>query len=186
MNRHNYLISLETASKFPLQQAQLGIRNGLSDVHRRQQVSLLTVNIGDACERHPLVDGNALALNPSQLRQRTFWRSAVACGLQALAHHAVQNQRHKANTGVSANALRQSVIDRRNLNLGFEHPKAPLDVGQALVALHDLGRFDVRYVGHQQQLAVHHLGAGQCLGIDVEVEKIRLKVDLERIGNSTA
>ena len=68
-NRHNYLISLETVSKFPLQQAQLGIRNGLSDVHRRQQVSLLTVNVGDACDRHPLVNGNALALNPSQLRQ---------------------------------------------------------------------------------------------------------------------
>mgnify|MGYP003452491912 CR=1 FL=1 len=46
--RAKCLISLETASKFPLQQAQLGIRHGLSDVHRRQQVSLLAVDIGDA------------------------------------------------------------------------------------------------------------------------------------------
>ena len=46
--RAKYLISLETASKFPLQQAQLRIRHGLSDVHRRQQVGLLAVNIGDA------------------------------------------------------------------------------------------------------------------------------------------
>jgi hypothetical protein len=42
------LISLETAQKFPLQQAQLRIRHGLSDVHRRQQVSLLSMDIGDA------------------------------------------------------------------------------------------------------------------------------------------
>ena len=46
--RAKCLISLETAQKFPLQQAQLRIRHGLSDVHRRQQVSLLAVNIGDA------------------------------------------------------------------------------------------------------------------------------------------
>lgn len=42
------LISLETAQKFPLQQAQLRIRHGLSDVHCRQQVGLLAVDIGDA------------------------------------------------------------------------------------------------------------------------------------------
>ena len=46
--RAKCLISLETVQKFPLQQAQLRIRHGLSDVHRRQQVSLLAVNIGDA------------------------------------------------------------------------------------------------------------------------------------------
>ena len=46
--RAKCLISLETASKFPLQQAQLRIRHGLSDVQRRQQVGLLAVNVGDA------------------------------------------------------------------------------------------------------------------------------------------
>ena len=46
--RAKFLISLETAQKFPLQQAQLGIRYGLSDVHRRKQIGLLAVNIGDA------------------------------------------------------------------------------------------------------------------------------------------
>lgn len=46
--RANCLISLETVQKFPLQQAQLRIRHGLSDIHRRQQVSLLAVDIGDA------------------------------------------------------------------------------------------------------------------------------------------
>ena len=46
--RAKCLISIETASKFPLQQAQLRIRHGLSDVHRRQQVGLLAVNVGDA------------------------------------------------------------------------------------------------------------------------------------------
>jgi hypothetical protein len=46
--RAKCLISLETVQKFPLQQAQLRIRHGLSDVHRRQQVSLLAVDIGDA------------------------------------------------------------------------------------------------------------------------------------------
>ena len=46
--RAKCLISLETISKFPLQQAQLRIRHGLSDLHRRQQVGLLAVDIGDA------------------------------------------------------------------------------------------------------------------------------------------
>ena len=46
--RAKCLISLETAQKFPLQQAQLRIRHGLSDVHRRKQIGLLAVNIGDA------------------------------------------------------------------------------------------------------------------------------------------
>ncbi|MDG0834797.1 restriction endonuclease, partial [Pelomonas saccharophila] len=42
--------------------------------------------------------------------------------------------------------LRQTMEDRRDLDLGLQHPEAPLDVGQALVALEHLLRrhvFDV-------------------------------------------
>ena len=60
-----------------------------------------------------------------------------------------------------ADALRQPVVDRPDLNLGLQDPKATLYVGQRLVALNDfLGR-EIGCVGHQQQLAIHQTRMGQ-------------------------
>ena len=51
---------MATASKFSLKQTQLGIRNGHSDAHRRQQVGLLDLNRGDIRKRNTLVNSNPL------------------------------------------------------------------------------------------------------------------------------
>ncbi len=47
----------------------------------------------------------------------------MAGGLQALAHHAIQDQRHEADAGMGLDALGQPVEHRRNLDLRLEHLK---------------------------------------------------------------
>ena len=75
-----------------------------------EAADLIAVDVGDTADRHPLVDADALALDPAKLRQGHFWRGAMAGGLQALAHHAIQDQGHETDAGVSTNTLRQAVI----------------------------------------------------------------------------
>jgi hypothetical protein len=40
----------------------------------------------------------------------------------------VQYQRQETDQGVSADALGKPVVDRRDLDLGLEHPEAALDI----------------------------------------------------------
>lgn len=51
--------------------------------------------------------------------------------LQALAHHPVEDQGREARARLGADALGQAVEHRRDLDLGFLHLEAALDVGQA-------------------------------------------------------
>ena len=63
-------------------------------------------------------------------------------------------------------ALGQAVVHRPDLDFRLEHPEAPLDVSERLVALHHLGGRQVRRVGHQQQFAVHQARVRQSPFID--------------------
>ncbi len=83
---------------------------------------------------------------------------------------------------MSANALGQPMEHWRNLDLGLKHLEAPLDVGQALVAIHDIDGLEVRHIRDQQQLAIHHLRTGQGLGVDVVGEEVGLQIDLDDLG----
>lgn len=60
-------------------------------------------------------------------------------GYEALSHQAAEDQGHEADEGMGTDALVQAGVVRRDPDLALEHPNLPLDVGQALVVLHDLG-----------------------------------------------
>jgi hypothetical protein len=165
--------------KLPLQQTQLGTCGGVLDVEGGQQVRLFAVNAGDAGDRHALVDGEALTLDATQLVHDGLGRSGMPNELQALARHAVQDQGRGADASVGADMLRQTVEHQRDLDLGFLHIQAVLDVGEALVTLHDSPGLEIGHVGHQEHLAVHRLGALQSHLGDVIGEEIGLRVDFD-------
>jgi len=140
------------------------------------------VDGGDAGDGLGAVDAHVVTLDAAQLLQRGLGRQGAAGQPQALAHHPVQHQRHEADAGVRADALGQPVEHRRNLDLGLQHMEATLDVGQALVARHDLLGAQVMHVAHQQQLAVHRLCARLGDVVDVVGEQLGLQVHPDDVG----
>lgn len=58
----------------------------------------------------------------------------------------------------------------------FSTRQATLDVGEGLVALHDLSRREIGGVGDQQQLAVHQPGVCEGLLVDVVAEELATEV----------
>ena len=52
----------------------------------------------------------------------------------------MQNQRHEADRRVRLYPVGQAVVDRADFQFGFEHLEAPLDIGERLIAGHDLRR----------------------------------------------
>ena len=128
---------------------------GLLDVERGQHRGLLGVDGGDARDRRRPIDADAVTLNPAQLCQGPL-RAELALGqLQAMPHDAVNDQGHEAQHGARADALRQLVVHRCDVDLGLEDPETPLDVDLRLPALHHFLWRQVGHVGGQQQLAVH-------------------------------
>ena len=82
----------------------------------------------------------------------------MALGLQPHAHNAVKHQRQKADQRMGADAVGQPMMDRRNLDVGFQHPESALDIGQRLVAGNGLGGAQIGGVGDQRKLAVEEYG----------------------------
>lgn len=56
----------------------------------------------------------------------------TALGLQAHAHDAVEHESQEADHGVSADTVGEPVMHRRDLDVGFEHAEARLDVCRPL------------------------------------------------------
>jgi len=79
-----------------------------------------------------------VVLNAMQLLERPFRAEPGSGGTQAGAHDPMQDQRHEADRGVGADALGQAVIDRPDLDFGFQHLETALDVGERLVARDDV------------------------------------------------
>ena len=92
----------------------------------------------------------------------------------------MQDQRQEAHQCVCADAAWQAVVDRPDLDLAFQRPEPALDVSQAFVALHHLGRRRIG-VGHQQQLAVQLLQVLLTGLVDGELEELALEVDLDQV-----
>ena len=85
-----------------------------------EDIGLLPVNCRDAGNRFGAVQSDAVMLNPTQFRQSAFGRESGVAGVQAGAHDAIQDQRHEADRCMGADAFRQSMIDRADLDFGFE------------------------------------------------------------------
>ncbi len=61
------------------------------------------------------------------------WACAVALGLQAHAHAAVEGEGQEADQRMRPDSVRQAMMDRRDLDVGFQDAAAALDVGEALL-----------------------------------------------------
>ena len=154
----------------------MGVEGGFFDVQRGQYGVVFLRDGRQARDGLCFVQNDLLMLNAPQLVQCPLGRQLGVSCPQFGAHHAVQNQRHEANRCVRPDALGQAVVHRANLNFGLEHPKAPLNVGQRLVALQHLLRRQIGRIGHQQQLAIHQARMRQGFVIDRVAEQFTLEV----------
>ena len=75
-----------------------------------------------------------MAMDAGEQIEGGSWAGAGALGLQPHAHDAVEHESEEADQGVGANTVGQPLVDRGDLDVGFQHPEAALDVGQRLVA----------------------------------------------------
>lgn len=106
----------------------------------------------------------------------------VPLGFQAHTHDAVKGEGQKADERVGADAVGQSVMNRRNLDVGFQHAKAAFDIGQCLVARNGVSRGDLGDIGQQDELAIKEGYTGHCLFIDLPAEPIGSEVSLDEAG----
>ena len=78
---------------------------------------------------------------------------------------------------MGANAIRQAVVDRPNLNLGLEDAKPPLNIGQRFIAFDDLIGRQIGGIGDQQQLAIHQARMRQSPLINGVGEQLTFEVN---------
>ncbi len=139
---------------------------------------LLTCEGGLGCR----ADTGDMLLNAFQKIESGARACAVPLGFQAHAHDAVEDESQEADHGVGADAIRQTVMHRRNLDVGFQHAEAALDLCEALVARDGLSGGEVGGIGDQRKLAVEELGLGDGVFIDRPAEPIRIQIGLEEAG----
>jgi hypothetical protein len=75
---------------------------------------------------------------------------------------------------VSADAIGQPVMHRRDLDIRFQNAKATFDVRETLVACDRVSRAEVRGVGDQRQLAVEEFRISNGLPSSTKSAEIRL------------
>jgi hypothetical protein len=114
---------------------------------------------GDSGDR-PVGDFCIVALDLGEKFQGGFGACGVALGLQTHAHDPVKGEGEEADERVRPDAVRQAVVDRRDLDVGFEDAEPALDIGKTLVARDSLCRADVGGIGNQGERAVEELGLG--------------------------
>lgn len=77
---------------------------------------------------------------------------------------AVEDEVQEADHGVCADAIGQSMMNRRGLNVEFQHAEAALGVCEALVTGDNLGGAQILCVGDQRELAIKELGLRDGVG----------------------
>ncbi len=159
-------------------------RRRFLDLQGRQQARLLLVDGEDAVDRSPIADRDRVPLHPPQSLQCRLRAKRDPGKLEPLAYHPVEARAHEAHPSVRPTPIRQPVVHRCDLDLGFEHPEAPLDARKRLVADHALPSLELRRIGHQQQLAVPPLGALQGSLIDAVAKQLAAQIDLDDVGQA--
>ena len=156
---------------------------GLGQVQRGEERLLQCCDLGQAAELLPVRSLYRLLVNAPELFEQAGRRLLPVAGLEPHAHDPVEDQCDEADQRMGAYSLGQAVVDRADLDVGLEHPKASLDVGQALVALDHFG-CRLGGVGHQQQLAVEQLEVALTVLVNGVAEGFGLQVDLDQVGQA--
>jgi len=118
--------------------------------------------------------------------ERGAGAGVMAVRFQAHAHDAAEDQRQEADQGVRPDAIWQPVMDRGDLDVGFQHAKAALDIGEGLVAGHGFGGRQVGGMGQERELAVEEFRARDGIFLDAPTEPVGLQVCLEEAGLSAS
>ena len=119
------------------------------------------LRLGSSCSgKWLLADIGGEPLDLGEDLQGSLWACTVPFGFEAHAHHAVEGQGQEADERMGADAVRQAMVNRGDLDVGFEDSKSSLDIGEPLVARDGRSGTDVRGVGDQRERAVAYLRFG--------------------------
>gem|GEM_PF-1981998 len=104
--------------------------------------------------------------------ERGAWAGGVPLGLQAHAHDAVEHEGKEADQGMCPDAIRQTVMDRCDLNIGFQYAEAAFNVSESFVAGDGLCRGDIRSIGQEGKFAVEEFRRSNGILIECPGEPV--------------
>ena len=110
----------------------MGASGGCFQVQGFEEVELFRLLSSEGCLGCRADTGDVL-LNALQKIEGGARACAVAFRLQAHAHDAIEDEGREADHGMGADAIWQAMVDRRDLDVGFQHAEATLDIREALV-----------------------------------------------------
>ena len=119
-----------------------------------------------------MVQRDLVVLDPASDLQGAFRGNGAGLGLQAQAQHPVEQQRQEADQGMRPDAVGQAMEDRCDFDLGLQNPESPFDVGQRLLARHDLGWGRPRDIGNEDEFAIDQPCALQRTLVDRVAEHL--------------
>ena len=80
---------------------------------------------------------------------------------------------------MGADTVWQPVVNRRNLDVGFQHAGATLNIGQCLLARDGVSRCDLGEIGKQDEPAIKQGRSGNGVFIYVPTEAILREIGLD-------
>ena len=101
----------------------------------------------------------------------------VPLGFQAHAHDPVEGEGQKADERVRTDTVWQPVVNRCDLDVGFQDTEATLDIGQRLVTRDGVSRCNLGDIGQQNELSIKQGRSGDGVFIYVPTEAIRRERD---------
>ena len=121
-------------------------------------------------------------LNAGEQIKRGARARGVSLCLQAHAHDAVEHEGEEADQGVGADAIRQTVMDRRYLDIGFKDSESTFDIRERLVPGDGLGGGEVGRVGQEGKFAVEEFRGGNSIIIERPGEPVSGVIGFEEAG----
>jgi len=151
---------------------------GVWQVQGVEEVELLLSGFAGAREG-AFADMGGVFLDACEQIERGAGACAVALCFQPHAHDAVEGEGEEADQCMRPDTVGQSVMDRRDLDVGLQDPEAALDVCKAFVSRNSLGRRQIRGIGDQRKFAIKQLGSSHSIVVDRPTEPLGREVGLE-------
>ncbi len=127
-------------------------------------------------------DTGLMPVDAGEEIERSSGAGGVSLGLQAHAHDPIEHEGEEADESMGADAVWQAMMNRRDLDVGFQNAEAALNVGEAFVAGDGLRRREVGRIGQQRQLAVEELSSGDGILVHRPAEAIGGVIGLDEAG----
>lgn len=105
----------------------MAVSGGCLQAQGFEEVELLRLLAREGCLGCRADTGDVL-LNALEQIEGCARAGAVPLGFQTHAHDAVEDERQEADQGMGADAIRQAVMDRGDLDIGFQDAETALDI----------------------------------------------------------